>query len=279
MTRVAVIQMVSSDQLDDNLQRAEVLVRKAAGAGAKLVALPENFALMGRRQSDVLSIAEAEGEGPIQQRLAVLARSAGIWLLAGTMPMQTTQPDRVHSASLLFDDQGHQVARYNKIHLYDVDLPGRDESYRESNTFQAGDALQVVETPVGRLGLSVCYDLRFPELYRALQSQGADLFAIPSAFTATTGAAHWHTLIKARAIENLCTVLAPNQGGRHVNGRETYGHSLIVDPWGVTLAEAGTGEAVLLADLDQEAQRRMRQDFPVLQHHRLNIKQGKTKDE
>lgn len=273
MTAMAAIQMVSSDDVAENLSVAGALIQQAADAGCQLIALPENFALMGHKQSDVLGIAEQSGDGPIQAWLMETARRTGVWLLGGTIPLSSPQADRVYSASLLFDDQGQMVARYNKIHLYDVDLPGSGESYRESKTFLAGDSLVIADTPVGRLGLSICYDLRFPELYRALQAQGAEILAVPSAFTATTGAAHWHTLLRARAIENLCAILAPNQGGAHVNGRATYGHSLIYDPWGRLLAEADTGEAVVQAKLDLYALHETRQRFPVLDHQRLNTQQ------
>lgn len=269
MTCVAVIQMLSSDNVAENLRAASEWVYRAADQGAKLVALPENFALMGRHQSDVLKIAETAGDGMIQSFLADLAKQAGVWLVGGTLPMRSSEPDRVYSACTLWNDLGQCVARYHKIHLYDVDLPEKGEAYRESKTFMAGDALVVADTPCGRLGLSVCYDLRFPELYRALQIQGAELIVVPSAFTATTGAAHWHVLLRARAIENLCAVLAPDQGGTHVNGRSTYGHSLIISPWGEILAEAEPGPGMILADLDRTKQAEMRRTFPVLQHARL----------
>jgi len=265
---VAAVQMVSSDVLADNLARVEALVRRAVDEGAKLVVLPENFALMGKRQSDIKGIAERDGDGPIQDFLSRLARRSGVWLVAGTLPLAA--PDgRVYAASLVFDDHGQQRARYDKIHLYDVNVPDSDEHYCESSSIHPGDQVKVVDSPVGRLGLSVCYDLRFPELYRSLQRQGAEVLLVPSAFTAKTGAAHWMVLLRARAIENLCFVIAPNQGGRHANGRSTYGHSSVIDPWGTPLATATEGEAVICASLDLGELHHKRRQFPVLQHQRM----------
>lgn len=276
---VAVVQMVSTAVVSENLGRARALVEQAARDGARLVALPENFALMAKRQSDVLAIAEQAGDGPVQNFLSDLARDCGVWLLGGTLPIQGPDRRRVYASSLLIDGQGQQRARYDKIHLYDVSLPGSSEFYRESDTFMAGDSLAVTDTPLGRLGMSICYDLRFPELYRTLQSKGSELIVVPSAFTARTGKAHWHVLLRARAIENLCYILAPNQGGAHANGRATYGHSMIVNPWGEILAEADPGEAIIHARLDRDALHDMRGRFPVLEHGRWNRLQGKQHDD
>ncbi|MDT8405635.1 MAG: carbon-nitrogen hydrolase family protein [Methylococcales bacterium] len=268
MSTVAVIQMTSSDSVHDNLATAARLLRQAADAGAKLAALPENFAFMGLHETDKLKIKEHEGSGPIQDFLYETASRLQLWLVAGTLPMACADLHKVRAACLVYDDQGQLRARYDKIHLFDVNLPGGRESYRESTTFEQGEEWGVVDTPVGKLGLSICYDLRFPELYRKLTDQGAQLLLAPSAFTRNTGEAHWQVLLRARAIENLCYVLAPNQTGRHRNGRETYGHSAIIDPWGQVLADAGTDVGLAKATVDLNHLAEIRGAFPVLQHRR-----------
>lgn len=230
--RIAAIQMNSLGEVDPNLARAAGLLTDAARRGARLAVLPENFALMGARPTDKLHVAEPDGDGPIQDFLARTAAEHGLWIAAGTIPIQSPEPDRVSPALCVYDDTGTRVARYDKIHLFDVGLPDSREAYRESATFMAGDnAPMVIDSPFGRIGLSVCYDLRFPELYRALAADGAEIMVAPSAFTHTTGTAHWHLLTRSRAIENLVTMIAPNQAGHHANGRRTYGHSLICEPW------------------------------------------------
>jgi nitrilase len=271
MPLAAVLQMTSGASVEANLATARSLLERAHAAGAVLAVLPENFSIMGRNEADKLAVAETLGEGPIQSYLARTANELGMWIVAGTIPVKVSdEPDRVAAASLIFDDAGRFIARYDKIHLFDVDIPEREESYRESATIAPGTGTSVVSTPVGRIGMSVCYDMRFPELFRALQSQGAEVFTIPSAFTAPTGRAHWELLLRARAVENLCYVLAAAQGGVHENGRETYGDSLIVDPWGHVLArvsEPGPGLAVAEIDLTQQQQ--LRTQFPALNHRRL----------
>ncbi len=269
MGRIAAIQMTSSHGVEENLTVAGDLLRAAKDAGAELACLPENFALLGLRDQDKLAVAEADGVGRVQSFLGATARELGLWILAGTVNLRVDATDRVANASLLFDAQGRRVARYDKIHLFDVAIPGRDEQYRESRTVMPGRRIVVVDTPVGRAGLSVCYDVRFPELYRELVAQGAEWLAVPSAFTVPTGRAHWEVLLRARAIENLCYVVAPAQAGLHSNGRETYGDTLIVDYWGQVLArrERDVGFVVADLDLDQLAQTRAR--FPVLQNRRL----------
>lgn len=268
MSKVAAIQMNSSDVVAENLQCADRLLREAKDAGALIACLPENFAFMGRRDADKLNIAE-DGDGPIQDFLAARAREYGIWILAGTLAIRGGDKARVTNTSFLFDAKGKKVARYDKIHLFDVTLPGGGEDYRESAHVEAGSEPVVADTPVGRLGLSVCYDMRFPELYRELTNQGAQWLAMPAAFTVPTGQAHWEILLRARAIENLCYVVAPAQTGLHSNGRETYGHSLIVDYWGKVLAQSGPGSGVILADFDLAGLRNRRSRFPVLEHRRL----------
>ncbi len=262
--QVAVVQMVSSDVLADNLAHAGSLLAQAAAGGAQLALLPENFALMGRNEKAKLAIMEMDGDGPIQSWLAAQAQRLGLWLIGGSIPLAA--PDgRCHAACLAFDPAGQRQARYDKIHLFDVDLAG-GESYRESRTIAPGSTPVAVTTPWGQLGLSICYDLRFPELYRSYV--GAELLVVPSAFTQQTGAAHWEYLLRARAIENQAYVLAADQGGLHQNGRQTFGGSMIIDPWGQVLARMDLGEGVALAQVDMEFLRRCRSNLPALQHRR-----------
>ena len=269
MTIVAAVQMVSSADRDRNLADAGRLLREARDRGARVAALPENFAFMGASDPDKFAIAEDDGEGPIQAFLATTARELGIWIVGGTVPLRVPGQSRVAAASLVFDAEGRRVARYDKIHLFDVAVPGRDERYQESSTVQPGAQPVCVDTPAGRLGLAVCYDVRFPELFRRLLSMGAEWFCLPSAFTAPTGRAHWETLLRARAIENLCHVVAPAQSGFHENGRETYGDSMIVDCWGRVIGRLPRGTGVVLGDIDLGRQREVRQNFPSVDHRRL----------
>lgn len=270
--RAAAVQMATGPSVDSNLIEVERLIRDAAKAGATLVVLPENFAFMGKRDQDLLSIAEPAGDGPLQHFMSATAERLGIWLVGGTIPLQASVPDRVRAASLVFDAKGQQVARYDKTHLFDVSLPGTEERYHESATIEPGDDLTVVDTPLGRMGVAVCYDLRFPELFRQMQDQGVELLAIPSAFTALTGKAHWEVLVRARAIENLAYVIAAAQGGYHLSGRETHGHSMIVDPWGAILAQVPRGTGCICYPLDQGFQASVRRSFPVLEHRRLKCR-------
>lgn len=268
---LAVIQMVSQDDILANLGRARHLLEQAAEGGARLAVLPENFAAMGRRDLATLGRDEALGQGPIVPWLKQTARDLRLWIVGGTLPLPPDgQPEaKVRACSLLIDEHGEQVARYDKLHLFDVDVADRRGRYRESDDYAHGDQVVVADTPVGRLGLTVCYDLRFPELYGALRQAGAELITAPSAFTAVTGAAHWHVLVRARAIETQCYLLAPGQGGMHPGGRETYGHSTIVDPWGCILAEHAQGEALLVAVRDEAEQMAIRQGMPVARHKRF----------
>jgi predicted amidohydrolase len=268
---LAVIQMVSQDDVLANLDAARRLLQQAAEAGARLAVLPENFAAMGRRDLAALSRAEAEGQGPILPWLQQTARDLGLWIVAGTIPLPPDgQPSaKAHACSLLIDEHGERAARYDKLHLFDVDVADARGRYRESDDYAFGGRVVVADTPVGRLGLTVCYDLRFPELYSRLREAGAELISAPAAFTAVTGAAHWQVLTRARAIETQCYVLAAGQGGTHPGGRETFGHSAIIDPWGRVLAEQPQGEAVLLASRDAAEQAAIRQRMPVALHRRF----------
>ena len=270
--KVAALQMVSATTVQANLARAGLLLTQAAEAGAELAVLPEYFCLLGRRDTDKLDVQEAPGHGPIQDFLAAQARHLGLWIVGGTLPLSTDQPGRVRNSSLVWSPTGEQVARYDKIHLFCFDN-GR-ERYDESRVLEAGTEpvcfdLKSRDGSRWRIGLSVCYDLRFPELYRAYAAQGADLLLVPSAFTATTGEAHWELLLRARAVENLAYVLAPAQGGEHENGRRTWGHSMLVNPWGQVMACQPQGEGVVLGELDREQLSTWRQQLPALGHRVL----------
>jgi nitrilase len=264
--KVAALQMTSGPDVSANLEQALGLLEEAAARGAALMALPENFAFMGLQDADKRAVAESEGRGPIQDFLADTALRLRVTIVAGTVPLRAGADGRVAAASLVYDPDGHRTARYDKIHLFDVDIPGRIERYRESAHVAPGSSATVVDTPAGRLGLSVCYDVRFPELFRALSASGAQLLTIPSAFTGPTGRAHWEPLLRARAIENLCYVIAPAQSGFHPSGRETYGDSMIVDYWGRVLQRLPRGRGYVLADIDLQAQAEVRSNFPALQH-------------
>lgn len=261
--------MASGPKVGANLLEAERLIGMAVDKGSKLVVLPENFAIMGKFERDKVAAREKEGEGQIQDFLAQQAARHGIWLVGGTIPLVAGDENHIRSACLLFDDQGNRVARYDKIHLFDVAVVDSDERYTESDTIEAGDRAVVVDTPFGKLGLAICYDLRFPELFRTMLDQGMELLALPSAFTAITGKAHWETLVRARAIENLCYVFAAGQGGYHLSGRATYGHSMIVDPWGQVMNELATGSGLVCADMNLEHLHNIRRTFPCLDHRNI----------
>jgi len=268
--RIAAVQMVSTADLSGNLEQAATLIARAATTGARLVALPENFALMPLDEGDNVRRREKAG-GVIQAVISECARSHRVWIVGGTIPMVASSPARYRAASLVFDDGGQVVARYDKMHLFDADVADGRRRYRESLTVESGDDVVVVDTPVGRLGLSVCYDVRFPELYRRLVDAGAELVTIPSAFTAVTGRAHWDVLLRARAIENQVYIVAPAQGGHHENGRDTHGDTLIVDPWGRVLDRHSLGAGFITAPVDLPALRQLRADFPCLAHRRLEV--------
>ena len=265
-TRVAAIQMTAGPNIWGNLEEAARLLELAAAEGAKLAALPEYFCLMGMSDADKVAVCEQANRGPIQEFLSKTAKRLGLWIVGGTVPLVSSRPDKVRNSCLVYDDKGEQVARYDKIHLFGLELG--TERYAEEETIEAGCGVVVVDSPFGRIGLSICYDLRFPELYRSMGE--VDIIFAPAAFTATTGRAHWETLIRARAIENLAYVVAPAQGGYHVNGRETHGDSMIVDPWGVVLNRLPRGSGVVTADINPDYQASLRNSLPALNHRTLH---------
>jgi len=261
--------MTSTPEMRDNLSEASRLLTEAREEGAALAVLPENFAYMGAEDADRLAVAESWGEGPIQDFLRREALEKRLWLVGGTVPVRG-EGGKARSASLLFDPQGRCAARYDKIHLFDVGIPGSVESYQESATTVAGSEAVTADTPLGRIGMAVCYDIRFPALFQRLTDLGMDILVLPAAFTVPTGEAHWSVLARARAIEALCYVVAAGQWGEHSGGRQTYGHSMIVDPWGRVLATRTAGAGVVTTDLDIIGLERLREDFPALQHrHRF----------
>jgi nitrilase len=269
--RMAAIQMASGSNIKGNLLEAGRLIDSAVGDGAKLIVLPENFGMIAAHQEEVLPFAEAYGQGPLQEFLAEQARQHSIVLVGGTIPVQSEKGNKYRNTLLVYDRSGTCNARYDKIHLFDVKLPDIDESYAESDVIDPGDETVVVEVDGIKIGLAICYDLRFPELFRLLIDKGAEVIVLPAAFTAETGKAHWHALLKARAIENLAFVVASAQGGYHVNGRETFGHSMIVDPWGNILDEVDSGTGFAIADINLQYQQKIRDRFPVLEHRQHRI--------
>jgi len=269
VTMVAAIQMASGPNVQANLDQAEKLIAEAVAQSAKLIVLPENFSFMGKTDQERIAVAEKDGDGKVQRFLSEQAKKNSIWLVGGTIPVATDNAEKLYASCMLFNDQGERVACYNKIHLFDVLLQESNESYTESDTTMSGDKTVVVDTPFGKLGLAVCYDLRFPEMFRTMVNQGMEICAIPSSFTALTGKAHWEVLVRARAIENLCYVVAAAQGGYHVSGRETHGNSAIVNPWGQVLNYMGKGAGVVVAKFDRQYLEATRDHFPVLQHRRL----------
>jgi predicted amidohydrolase len=263
--RVAAVQTVSGGDVAANLAAIEPLVVDAVRQGAQLVLLPEYFGIFGARATDKVAVRETDGAGPQQEFLARLAREHGIWIVGGTVPIAAADPARVRSALLVFDPTGRRVARYDKIHLFAFSQG--EERYDEARTIEAGGEPVAFDAPCGRVGLSVCYDLRFPELYRSYPDVA--LILVPSAFTATTGIAHWHLLLRARAVENQCYVLAAAQGGLHPGGRRTYGHSVLIDPWGIVVAELEEGPGVIVGDILPERIAAVRRELPALAHRRL----------
>lgn len=273
MIRVAAVQMASGSMLKGNLMEAAKHISNAVEDGAEMVVLPENFGMIGSHQEDVLTIREKPGQGIIQDFLSEQSRHYNITLVGGTIPLESDDNTRCRNTLLVYDKNGECISRYDKIHLFDVSLPDVDESYHESDVIQPGEQVVVVDTGSVILGLTICYDLRFPELFRLLVDKGAEVIVVPSAFTAETGKAHWHALLKARAIENLSFIVASAQGGYHISGRETYGHSLVVHPWGNVLDEISSGTGFAIADLDFAQQQKIRQRFPVLSHRKYICEQ------
>ena len=269
---VAAVQLASGSNVSANLLETQRLCEAAAKQGAHLVVLPENFAFMGRSCSDANAFREAPGDGPLQSFLSQLASRLGLWIVGGTIPLEAENAAKWRAACTVYDERGRQVARYDKQHLFDVNLIESDEQFVESESIEPGDRVVVIDSPVGRLGISVCYDLRFPELYRAMVDRRVEVIAIPAAFTSITGRAHWETLVRARAIENLSYVIAAAQGGFHIASRETYGHSMVVDPWGTPLARRERGNGVVVAEIDPEFQQTTRRNFPCLDHRRLHCR-------
>ncbi|MDR5171719.1 carbon-nitrogen hydrolase family protein [Methylobacillus flagellatus] len=265
INRIAAIQMASGPYVAANLSEAERLIEIAVNMGAKLVALPEYFAIMGLKDTDKVAVREKEGSGPIQRFLSKTAKKHQVWIIGGSVPLECDNPEKVRNACLVFDDKGKQVARYDKIHLFGFEKG--QEHYQEKKTIEPGSKVVTLDTPFGKLGLSICYDLRFPELYRAMGD--VDIIAVPSAFTETTGKAHWETLIRARAIENLCYVIAPGQGGYHASGRETHGNSMIVDPWGVVQDRLPRGSGIVISSINTAYLKSLRKSLPALKHRKL----------
>jgi predicted amidohydrolase len=265
MNTVAAVQMISSPSVPDNIATARRLVTEAAGTGAKLVLLPEYWAIMGLNDTDKVAVAEPLGTGPIQDFMSSLARELEIWLIGGTLPLASGDPEKVVNTTLVYNPQGEHVGRYDKIHLFG--FTKGTESYNESKTIVPGKNIGVIDAPFGKVGMSVCYDLRFPELFRAMGPVA--LIVVPAAFTYTTGMAHWEILLRARAIENQCYVLAAAQGGTHTNGRRTWGHSMLIDPWGAVKSVLAEGEGVVHGDIDLTFMDTVRQSLPALKHRTM----------
>lgn len=270
--KAAAIQMATGPNVSANLLTAQQLIEEAVADNAGLIVLPENFAYMGKSEKDARTIKEREGDGPLQDFMSQLASKHGIWIVGGTIPIEACDASKIHAASFVFNDKGQQVARYDKIHLFDVNIVETNEIYHESETFEPGNKPVVINTPFGKLGIGICYDLRFPELFRKLLDLGMEILALPAAFTAITGKAHWETLVRARAIENLTYVVAAAQGGFHLSGRETYGHSMIVDPWGNIMDEVVRGTGSVSARLDIDFLKNTRRNFPCIDHRRFYCK-------
>ncbi|MFA4969221.1 MAG: carbon-nitrogen hydrolase family protein [Sulfuritalea sp.] len=267
--KIAAVQMISGPDVAPNLATAGRLIAEAAAAGAQLVALPEYFPLIGATDADRLAAREADGSGPIQDFLAGAAQKHGLWLVGGSIPLQANDPAKLRNACLVFDPQGERIARYDKIHLFG--FRKGDEAYDEAATIERGDQLVSFDSPFGRVGIAICYDLRFPELFRTMAQlpNPVDLLVLPAAFTETTGRAHWEMLLRARAVENQCYVLAAAQGGQHPNGRMTHGNSMVIDPWGEVLARMDKGEGVVIAELNRERLVEVRISLPALKHRIL----------
>ncbi len=269
MAKVASIQLSSGPNIQANLLEVGKYLEQISKTDSRVVVLPENFAMMPENDSEFLTNSETEGSGPIQDFISEKARIYKLWIIAGTIPIRTDNPKKVTSTTFVYNDLGEVVTRYDKIHLFDVELPNSDESYNESEVFQNGKDLKVVKTPIGVIGLSICYDLRFPELFRLQKFHNVEILVIPSAFTEQTGKVHWETLVKARAIENLCYVVTSCQDGYHISGRQTHGNSMIVNPWGQIMSRLSSGSGFIESEIDIKKLNSIREKFPVLEHINL----------
>ena len=267
--KVSCVQIASGPNIDANLLEVGKYIEESKESGADIVVLPENFAMMGAKDSDYLDIKEDFGSGKIQDFISNTAEKNDIWIIAGTIPIKSDNKEKVYSTCIIFDNNGNIISSYNKIHLFDVNLVESNEKYNESDIYLNGDSIVAVDTPFCKIGLSICYDLRFPELFRHLSNQGVDLICMPAAFTAVTGKAHWEYLIKSRAIENLVYFAASAQGGYHVSGRETYGHSTIINPWGETLNIIDGSSGIIVSAIDLKSQSMLRKNFPCLEHKKF----------
>ena len=269
MAKVASIQLSSGPNIQANLLEVGRYIEEISKTDSKLVVLPENFAMMPQNDSEFLLHGETEGAGPIQDFVSEIAKKHKLWIVAGTIPIKTKNPKKVTSSTFVYNDMGDVVSRYDKIHLFDVELPNSDESYNESEFFQHGKGLEIIETPIGRVGLAICYDLRFPELFRLQKKSNVEILVIPSAFTEQTGKVHWETLVKARAIENLCYVVTSCQDGYHITGRQTHGNSMIVNPWGQIISRLPSGSGFIESEINLNKLNSIREKFPVLEHINL----------
>ena len=270
MPKVAAIQMCSSHLVKENLAMAENLISKAVKNQAKLIVLPEMFAIMGSKPTDKVSLKEQLGNGIIQTFLSEQSKKNRIWIVGGTIPIACKDENKVRAASLVYDDFGKVVARYDKIHLFDVSV-SPTEIYKESDTTEPGNNIVVIQTPVGKLGLAVCYDVRFPELFRNLANSGAEIFTLPSAFTVKTGESHWELLARSRAVENFSYVIGACQGGTHSSGRSTYGHSVIVDPWGTVISKPDASPGIIYSTIDLKKLYEIRKSVPIFEHQKISF--------
>lgn len=278
MCFAAAIQMVSSDNIQQNLMQAEMLINNAVNKGASFILLPENFAFMGSDTASALPVAEVYGDGFIQNTISQLANKHKVTIVAGTIPILANdyleteshkeKVKKINAASIIYGPDGKVIARYDKQHLFDVYLDGGQETYRESDTYSAGNDTVTVQTAIGKVGMSICYDIRFPEMFRQMHDKGVQIILTPSAFTEQTGRVHWEPLLRARAIENLCYVIAANQGGIHANGRKTFGNSMIIDPWGRIISRIQNGAGVIISEINLDLQKHIREDFPALEHRK-----------
>lgn len=266
MTRAAVLQITASANIFDNLKRTDKYFAKAKSSGAKLILLPENFGFMGLKEGDKLKIAEEDGNGLMQEHISRLCKKFKIWCIAGTIPIKSTN-NKIFSRSIVFDEYGAKVAQYDKIHLFDVKI-NQTETHNESDATSPGTSLVVVDSPIGKIGLTVCYDLRFPRLYQDLSDKGAEIITVVAAFTAITGKAHWEPLLRARAIENFVYMLASDQTGKHENGRHTYGHSMIIDPWGKIVSKITKGEGLIVSEIQTAKIKECREKIPIFEHRK-----------